>query len=460
MSMPHGPSQASQWLRFACLIALSLPARAAVTPIADCMRVDHQTKIMTVAYGYSQPGPDTTVLSLSDDKFFPAPLYRGQPFAFYPGTHHRVFEVTFNLTDFPTLTWTLDGTSLVTGFDAAAGGPFPVTPAGLGLCQDADKPVLAAVLPAAGAVAGGTRIVVTGQNFAAAAGATNLYLVDTGGPVATQLDCLSDTLCTAMVPAPSSGTTGSTTLQVSTLQSGAGNSLPFDYAAAIAIGTPGLAAISPDRGPNTGGLTVTLSGTNFQTDGSTAVYFGAAAATAVACPTSTTCTATAPPGTGDQPVFVVTAGGASDPSQAAARFHYGQAGIAALVSDPAHPGVVYAVANGLGVYSSVDGGQYWQAASGGLATADVRALAVAADGNTVYAGTYGGGVYASAYHADGQLAWSAINGSGAGALGDLQVKSLALKPGVAGGLYAGTQSGVYCSGDQGISWSACSHGLP
>lgn len=58
-------------------------------------------------------------------------------------------------------------------------------------------------------------------------------------------------------------------------------------------GPPGPAAY----GPASGGTTVTISGSGFALSGGTLVDFGAVPASSVSCASTTTCTATAPPGT-------------------------------------------------------------------------------------------------------------------------------------------------------------------
>jgi hypothetical protein len=53
-----------------------------------------------------------------------------------------------------------------------------------------------------------------------------------------------------------------------------------------------------------GGFPVVIDGTGFDTNGYTQVFFGSAEATSVTCPTSTQCTAVAPPGSGTVPLTV------------------------------------------------------------------------------------------------------------------------------------------------------------
>jgi hypothetical protein len=64
-----------------------------------------------------------------------------------------------------------------------------------------------------------------------------------------------------------------------------------------------------------------------------------------------------------------------------------------IVVDPTNPQVVYAGAQDSGVFQSEDGGQRWQAINDGLTNRSVYTLAISADGQTLYAGTDGAGVF-------------------------------------------------------------------
>jgi photosystem II stability/assembly factor-like uncharacterized protein len=67
-------------------------------------------------------------------------------------------------------------------------------------------------------------------------------------------------------------------------------------------------------------------------------------------------------------------------------------GITALAIDPAHPSTLYAVANGGGVFRSIDAGTSWHPFNAGLADRNVNALALDATGRTLFAGTGDEGV--------------------------------------------------------------------
>ena len=72
--------------------------------------------------------------------------------------------------------------------------------------------------------------------------------------------------------------------------------------------------------------------------------------------------------------------------------------VGALVVDPLRPNVVYAGSWRSGVYLSEDAGQSWRLLSEGLRTRSVRALAISADGETLYAATRGEGVFRLSTH--------------------------------------------------------------
>jgi photosystem II stability/assembly factor-like uncharacterized protein len=64
-----------------------------------------------------------------------------------------------------------------------------------------------------------------------------------------------------------------------------------------------------------------------------------------------------------------------------------------IVFDPMNPQVVYTSDQSSGVYRSLDGGQSWVRINNGLRSRAVMGLAVSRDGQYLYVGTYGDGVY-------------------------------------------------------------------
>ena len=100
------------------------------------------------------------------------------------------------------------------------------------------------------------------------------------------------------------------------------------------VAPPVVTGLSPTSGPTAGGTTMILTGTNFS--GTTAVTFGATAATGFTVNSATQITATAPAGTGTVDVRVTTAGGTSATS-AADQFTYVNAPTVSAVSPSSGP---------------------------------------------------------------------------------------------------------------------------
>jgi hypothetical protein len=146
-------------------------------------------------------------------------------------------------------------------------------------------PALTSVSPTSGPTAGGTTITLTGSSFVS--GAT----VRVGGTAATNVTFVSATQLTARTPA---GTAGARDVQVtnpdgqSATRAGA-----FTYTAPST--TPTLTSVAPALGPQQGGVTITLTGTNF-VSGAT-VRIGGTAATGVVFVSTTRLTALTPAGT-------------------------------------------------------------------------------------------------------------------------------------------------------------------
>ncbi|MGY1942887.1 beta strand repeat-containing protein, partial [Nocardia asiatica] len=155
-------------------------------------------------------------------------------------------------------------------------------------------PALASVAPAAGPETGGDTVTLTGTGFTAATEVTF------GADAAVSFVVVSDSRITAVVPAG----TGSVNVTVTTA-GGVSNGVLYTY-----VPAPTLASTVPDSGPETGGNTVTFTGTGFT--GATAVNFGAISVSSFTVVSDTQITATAPAGTGTTAVTVTTAGGPSD----------------------------------------------------------------------------------------------------------------------------------------------------
>ncbi len=165
---------------------------------------------------------------------------------------------------------TSDTQITVTMPSSATAGPFGVTvttPGGTTISQSYtyySPPTLTGISPAAGPIAGGTSVTLTGSNFIGATdvhvGTTDLKLCGTGACFtiggATQIT----------VTMPSSATAGPFGVTVTT-PGGTTASQTYTY-----YSLPTLTGISPAAGPIAGGTSVTLTGSNFT--GATDVHVG------------------------------------------------------------------------------------------------------------------------------------------------------------------------------------------
>jgi photosystem II stability/assembly factor-like uncharacterized protein len=125
-----------------------------------------------------------------------------------------------------------------------------------------------------------------------------------------------------------------------------------------------------------------------------------------------------------------------------------------LAIDPANPATLYAGTYGGGVFKSSNSGGTWSTVNTGLTTLYVLALAIDPSAPaTLYAGTHSGGLFKST---NGGESWSAINTG----LTTPHVTALAIDPSAPATLYAGTfDRGVFKSTDSGGRWAAINNGL-
>ena len=203
-------------------------------------------------------------------------------------------------------------TSLTITSPAGSAGTVDITvttPGGTSTTSAADQftydpvPTVTGVVPAAGPVAGGTTVTITGTGFVT--GAT----VDFGLTGATSVTVVSGTSITAVSPAGSAGTVDVTV----TTPGGISATSPADEFTYDPI--PTVTGITPTGGPLAGGTTVTITGTGFT--GATAVTFGTTAATSYTVASATSITAVSPAGSaGTVDVTVTTPGGISTTSAA------------------------------------------------------------------------------------------------------------------------------------------------
>src|SRR5437870_5384868 len=125
-----------------------------------------------------------------------------------------------------------------------------------------------------------------------------------------------------------------------------------------------------------------------------------------------------------------------------------------LIVDPFRPSTVYAGTYGNGIFVSTDGAATWTPANVGMRSSYVSALAFApGQSSTIYAATYGGGVYQSL---DAARTWALASGS----LNLALVYSLAADPAASSTVYAAALDGVQKTIDGGGTWRASSGGLP
>jgi hypothetical protein len=156
---------------------------------------------------------------------------------------------------------------------------------------------VSSVAPSNGPTTGGTPVEVRGTNFVS--GATVTF----GGTPATNVTVLESTRLTANTPAHAAGAVRVTVNAPGRI----GGSL--DNAFTYVPTPPTVTAVAPTTGPNTGGTSVTITGTNFA-PGAT-VTFAGAPATDVTFVNATTITATTPPHAMGSVDVVVTVNGQS-----------------------------------------------------------------------------------------------------------------------------------------------------
>jgi Family of unknown function (DUF6519)/IPT/TIG domain len=186
------------------------------------------------------------------------------------------------------------------------GGTSVASPAGQ-FNYTAATPAVTGVSPTLGTIAGGTTVTITGTDFL---GATEVEFGTANAAIVS--------IAPAEIIVTSPAVTNAGTVPVTVTTPGGTSPLSppgavFDY-----LAPPTVTGINPGRGPATGGIIVTITGTGFL--GSVGVQFGTTPAPAVTVNSSTQITATSPPGSGTAPVTVSTPGGTS--AAGAAQFGY------------------------------------------------------------------------------------------------------------------------------------------
>jgi hypothetical protein len=230
----------------------------------------------------------------------------GVDFGGVPGT-------AFTVVDDSTITVTTPpGTGLVdvTIHGAAACGGDTTVTNGFQYIQPS-APVMTAITPNSGPAIGGTPVTITGSGFTGTTGATF------GGVAGTSFVVVDDTTITVVTPPHAVGL-----VEVTVVDPVDGPSAPLGFT--YLPGTT-ITGVDPGSGPQTGGTSVTITGTCFT--GATGVLFGGTAAGSFQIVNDTTIVATTPPGTGTVDVTVVgspSCGAATDP----AAFRYVAVGLA------------------------------------------------------------------------------------------------------------------------------------
>lgn len=196
------------------------------------------------------------------------------------------------------------------------GMPFPATsgtlPGGF-TYSTAVAPTVTGIAPTLGPLSGGTVITITGTGFDTT-GATTVNVVPTGATLgtanaATAVSCSSSTLCTATSPpasAPSGLTPADVLVTVGGLTSAASSADVFTYDTA-----PIVTGLTPSTGSQSGGTSVTINGSGFDTSATSTVHFGLVDILNVACVSSSACVVNSPAATGTVDVTVTDPGGTS-----------------------------------------------------------------------------------------------------------------------------------------------------
>jgi alpha-tubulin suppressor-like RCC1 family protein len=162
-------------------------------------------------------------------------------------------------------------------------------------------PAVTKVAPAKGSAAGGTTVTVTGTNL------TGATAVKFGSTSSAAFTVKSDTQITATSPPESA--VGTLDVTVTTLVGTTAISSSDHFKVA-----PSVTGLSANRGPNSGGTSVTVSGAGFGLGKTATVFkFGAAKAQSVECGSSTQCTAIAPAHAGGAVDVKATVSGVASP---------------------------------------------------------------------------------------------------------------------------------------------------
>ncbi|MFA6921222.1 MAG: IPT/TIG domain-containing protein, partial [Gallionella sp.] len=157
-------------------------------------------------------------------------------------------------------------------------------------------PVVTAVSPNSGSLAGNIPVTITGQYF------TGATAVNFNGAGASNIQVISDTQITATNP--NTGTPGQINVEVQVQGTWSAPADLFTYKA-----LPAVTGLSPGKGANAGSTAITINGSGFTRVKS--VMFGSNPATNINFVSDAKITATAPAGSGTVDVTVTTSIGTS-----------------------------------------------------------------------------------------------------------------------------------------------------
>jgi PGF-pre-PGF domain-containing protein len=206
-----------------------------------------------------------------------------------------------------TITYPPQAEAIVDVTVTTPGGTSPAVPADQ-FTYIAPLPEITAISPAAGPIAGGTTVIITGIGFIAATD------VRFNATAATSYTVNSDTRIAAEIPA---GPEGPVNVNVTT----AGGTSPSTAASRFTYANiPGITGIAPTEGTTRGGTVVTVSGTGF--NGTTSVLFNTTPGTGLVVLSDTRLLITSPAQAEGTVDITVTAPGGTSLPAAADRFTF------------------------------------------------------------------------------------------------------------------------------------------
>jgi hypothetical protein len=117
----------------ACALAVAVPADAATTgpvPAVDCVAVSADGSTAVAYFGYANATGNTLLVPVgTSNQIFPGDPDHGQPSIFNPGSYPSVFSASFDPAFEPTVTWTLDGSSVTASTASPRCPPATTAPA-------------------------------------------------------------------------------------------------------------------------------------------------------------------------------------------------------------------------------------------------------------------------------------------------------------------------------------------